>query len=142
MKALTICQPYASLIIGWPGMPEEERKPVENRTWHCHYRGPLLIHAGKSKKYLDTWDGPVPEEMLFGVILGQVRMVGCRTPLRLDYPLRMSIHVEGPFCFVLRDPQRFDLPIPFRGQKGMFDVPADAMKGMLAGVMTGAVQRD
>ena len=49
MKALTICQPYALLIV--TGI-----KRVENRTWPTRYRGPLLIHAGKSKAWLDEVD--------------------------------------------------------------------------------------
>ena len=39
MKALTIWQPWASLVaIG--------AKSCETRGWPTHYRGPLLIHAG------------------------------------------------------------------------------------------------
>lgn len=41
MKALTIKQPFASLIA-------EGYKEYEFRTWKTKYRGPLLIHAGKS----------------------------------------------------------------------------------------------
>ena len=39
MKAITIKQPWAWAII-FAG------KDIENRTWHTHDRGPLLIHAG------------------------------------------------------------------------------------------------
>ena len=40
MKALTILQPWASLIqIG--------AKRIETRSWTSTYRGPLAIHAGK-----------------------------------------------------------------------------------------------
>jgi activating signal cointegrator 1 len=40
MKALTLTQPYASLIaIG--------AKKIETRSWSTAYRGPLAIHAGK-----------------------------------------------------------------------------------------------
>ena len=46
MKALTVCQPYASLIVGWPGIAIEDIKQIENRNWKTSYRGPLLIHAG------------------------------------------------------------------------------------------------
>lgn len=42
MKALTICQPHASLVgIGV--------KPVETRSWSTKYRGPLAIHAGTKR---------------------------------------------------------------------------------------------
>lgn len=41
MKALTLWQPYASLIaIG--------DKKIETRSWHTKYRGPLAIHAAKA----------------------------------------------------------------------------------------------
>jgi len=46
MKALTISQPYASLIASG-------EKWVENRSWPTGYRGPLAIHAGKGTQYLD-----------------------------------------------------------------------------------------
>ena len=29
MKALTVCQPYASLIVGWPGIDPDDVKRVE-----------------------------------------------------------------------------------------------------------------
>lgn len=40
MKAITIWQPYASLI-------PKGLKGYETRGFRTHYRGPLLIHAGK-----------------------------------------------------------------------------------------------
>jgi hypothetical protein len=40
MKALTLTQPYATLVaIG--------AKRIETRSWSTRYRGPLAIHAGK-----------------------------------------------------------------------------------------------
>lgn len=41
MKALTIKEPWASLII-------EEYKKYEFRSWKTKYRGKILIHAGLS----------------------------------------------------------------------------------------------
>lgn len=49
MKAITIRQPWASLIaLG--------EKKIETRSWQTKYRGPILIHAGKSvdKKAMKT----------------------------------------------------------------------------------------
>jgi hypothetical protein len=45
-KALTVIQPWASAI-AFAG------KDVENRTWRTHYRGPLAIHAGLDKRYVE-----------------------------------------------------------------------------------------
>lgn len=49
MKALTIKQPYASLIIS--GV-----KKVENRTWNTKFRGWIIIHAAQSTMPLDATD--------------------------------------------------------------------------------------
>jgi hypothetical protein len=40
MRALTLTQPYATLIA-------IEEKHIETRSWHTSYRGPLAIHAAK-----------------------------------------------------------------------------------------------
>ena len=45
MKALTIKEPYATLI-------RNGVKTIETRSWKTNYRGPLYIHAGVSKEYL------------------------------------------------------------------------------------------
>jgi hypothetical protein len=76
MKALTICQPYAHLIC----LPDDDAraKRVENRTWSTDYRGPLLVHAGKSRKFLsgDNYGIPI-ESMDFGAIIGVCQLAEC-----------------------------------------------------------------
>ena len=134
MKALTICQPYASLIVGWPeledvvaGNPADFIKRMENRPCRWSYRGPLLIHAGKSKGWLKTWDGMVPPNMPFGAILGSVDVVGCysvqeiqRAPAKSTIGwLKDYLHASGPYCLVLRHPRRLLTPIPYSGQQGL-----------------------
>ena len=54
MKALTVSQPYASMI-----GPE---KWVENRRWYTPYRGRLAIHAGKGTQYLTRWQRGMSDE--------------------------------------------------------------------------------
>ena len=52
MKAITLYQPHASLVA-------LRAKKIETRGWKTSYRGPLAIHAGVSKKYLDLgWKEP------------------------------------------------------------------------------------
>jgi hypothetical protein len=135
MKAITICQPYASLIVGWDGVNAADVKRVENRTWPTRYRGPLLIHAGVSEKWLPTWDGPRPpaDQMPMGKIVGIVQLVDCQSiasirsaPARSPIAwLKSHVHATGPWCFVLRRPRRLLTPIAFRGQQGIFEVPDD-----------------
>ena len=52
MKALTVKQPYASLICC--GL-----KNVENRSWTTKYRGTILIHAG-TQSGADLFDKDLP----------------------------------------------------------------------------------
>ncbi|NLC48509.1 MAG: ASCH domain-containing protein [Tenericutes bacterium] len=51
MKALTIKEPWASLII-------EGHKKYEFRSWKTNYRGKIYIHAGQTieKEYLKKFD--------------------------------------------------------------------------------------
>lgn len=123
MKALTICQPYAHLVL-------TGEKPVENRTWRSSYVGPLLIHAGKSRSWLSDGDED-RYPLVFGAIVGRVLMVDCVRPdryLRGNPEFADSGHVNGPWCFVLAQPVRFATPIPWRGQQGFFDVPDTALR--------------
>ena len=62
MKAITIKQPFASLIAA--GLKE-----YEFRTWKTNYRGELLIHAGKSidskaMKKFEKYDLEYPLDVL------------------------------------------------------------------------------
>jgi hypothetical protein len=45
MKALTVKQPWASLIV-------EGIKNIENRTWKTNFRGRILIHAATQSEYV------------------------------------------------------------------------------------------
>ena len=72
MKALTIKQPWATLII-------QGDKRFEFRSWQTKYRGELLIHAGKGidKPAMKRLSKYLPEELPYGKILGKVRLVDC-----------------------------------------------------------------
>jgi len=45
MKAITIMQPWASLVACGA-------KQIETRSWATKYRGPIAIHAGLNTKFL------------------------------------------------------------------------------------------
>lgn len=144
MKAISIQQPYAHLIM----LPDDDAraKRIENRTWHCGYVGPLLIHAGKGRKFLtlsrdkqrdECYDLPL-SEMAFGAIVGICQMRGCvkihfeanrivtEDWARRRWPwIDQHEHAEGPFGFVLAECRRFETPIPYKGCLGIFDVPQE-----------------
>ena len=125
MKALSIQQPWAWAIL-------DGRKRVENRTWLTHHRGPLLIHAGNSRKWYRALRGktlpdgsPLPPEdyLHFGAILGVVQLRECVELAEPEgAPLRADPFASGPVCWVLAEPRRFPSPIPFKGQVTLFEV--------------------
>lgn len=115
VKALTICQPYAEMIV-------RGEKVIENRTWPTRYRGPLLIHAGKSRSWLDDDDEQLYPGMVFGAIVGRCQLVDCLRLEALPFSLQ-SCHANGPWCWVLEDIERFDVPIPCSGSQGLWDFP-------------------
>ena len=133
MKALTIRQPYAELI-----MLGEKR--VENRSRVILPQGPFLIHAGLTSdvdgiekyQHIDATD--------YGAIVGRADVVACYsietingTDIQLGRRgkhnwLRSHDHVVGPWCFVLDNVVRFEWPIPYRGMPGVFVVPESALE--------------
>lgn len=129
LPALTICQPYPELIMLPDGHPNAKR--VENRAWRMDYRGPLVIHAGKSTAWLKGYSGWLPNEpMPFGALVGVVDVVACfdyisivesRVPAGFSW-LRTHDHASGPWCIVLANPRRLAKPIPYKGAQRIFRV--------------------
>lgn len=111
MKALTVFQPYAWLIV-------KGIKPIENRTWSTRHRGPLLIHAGA--KWLDGWQAraarfgiEVPDDLPLRGIIGIVDVTGVVKQSNSPW-------FDGPYGWQLANPR--ELPhVPLRGSQGLFD---------------------
>lgn len=122
MKALTICQPYAELIM-------RRLKRVENRTWPTKYRGPMYIHAGKSRHWLEAEDLRCYPNMPFGAVVGIADVIDCLPLLRIEqgefdqkYPwLRAHEHANGPWCWILDNVVPIG-PWPYRGAQGLFEI--------------------
>lgn len=96
MKALSVKQPWASLIVEpYPNNIGFGIKPIENRTWPCpkQYIGQrVLIHASKipinfkfdikgqasvSEIQIASMLNHCEENSLYGVIIGSVQIVDC-----------------------------------------------------------------
>ncbi len=125
MKALTISQPYASLIA-------DGEKWVENRTWETNYRGPLAIHAGKGTQYLTRAE---LAEYPNGCIVAVANLFACMPrPSMISMSRHQKIqasdltlgkvldheHCEGPWCWILRDVRKLREPIPCKGSQGIW----------------------
>lgn len=129
MKAITISQPWASLIASG-------EKWVENRTWATNYRGLLAIHAGKGTQCLGRDElASYPT----GCIVSVARLTACvkiedvRSGTTLfGFPggcgktyaaIGEHQYSQGPFCWVLEDVVKLDVPIPCVGKQGLWDSP-------------------
>jgi hypothetical protein len=133
MNALSVMEPWASLII-------KAGKDVENRTWYCGYRGPLVICA--SKRVDPGWNQEdwefeldcefaglnLPQKMKDfvkpGYALGIVNVIGCdkkETGNKWECSDQYHIH--------LTDAKPFMNPFPVSGRLGIFqiNVPPDVM---------------
>lgn len=125
MKAITIKQPWASLIV-------HGIKDIENRTWRINFRGRVLIHvAGKSDKepYMIFNDAQAEavDDCIMDVlrsysqtfsIIGSVEIVDCVQ----NHP---SIWTEkGVYNWVLANPIIFAEPIEnVKGKLSFWDYP-------------------
>ena len=127
MKALSIIQPWASLIA--VGI-----KDIENRTWRTNYRGEFLIHAS-AKRLPAGWTALTSEQyaaatrlvnpygkendvkqLPVSAIIGKARLVDCV----LNHP---SVGAEkGVWNWVLADVQLFSTPIlNVKGRLGFWE---------------------
>lgn len=125
MKALTVSQPYASMIA-------DGNKFVENRVWETHYRGPLAIHAGKGSSYM-TAKQIRESDYPFGCVIATCSLDAC---IYLDWPDERIVkalpawcsydeflhhaHTEGPWCWLLSNVVKIDW-VPFKGAQGLWN---------------------
>lgn len=144
MKALTICQPYAHLIV-------IGEKRVENREWPTRHRGRIAIHAGKSRSWLTPGNVELHagrgDPMVFGAVVGTAELVDC---LHIDaieagdcaaYPwLPEHPHASGTWCWILDRVERIN-PIPCSGAQGLWNFddarlppPASPISGTAASI--------
>lgn len=128
MKALSIAQP-------WPWVILHCGKLLENRPWRTHYRGPLLVHAGKSKAWyadaVEVWADAPPElpalpplpawaDLAKGAIVGVVDLIDC---VHADDYRGDSLWAGDEWLWVLANPRALAAPVPFRGALSLFEVP-------------------
>ncbi len=125
MKAITVKQPWASLIA-------HGIKDIENRSWSTKFRGRVLIHAAakgekrswgslsdiQSSKLLQS--GSSLNKTSFsnlptGSIIGSIEIVDCV----MNHP---SVWAEkGVYNWVLANPKLFPEPIPAKGKLSFWE---------------------
>lgn len=120
MKALSIIEPYASLIL-------EGQKHIETRSWRTNYRGTILIHASATaipKEYRPLISEV--SQVRRGQILCKADLVDC-IEMTEDYLLSVStreralgFYSVGRFAWVLENVQPVD-PVKVRGHLGLWE---------------------
>ena len=125
MKALTVCNPYPEMIL-------DLTKRVENRTWPTKHRGWVLLHAGKSREWMEEGDFARYPNLAWGAIVGRMEVVGCaslfaiRKGLLDPHPRLFWVsgheHVHGPWCWIIDRVQRLRTPVLCSGARGLWDV--------------------
>jgi len=129
VMALSVAQPWAWMII-------HGGKRVENRRWATTYSGRLIIHASKSRFYLDEAEMaelrkfapslPTIDKLDFGAFIGHVNLVGCFN--KHDGQAIDPRFAQGPFCWALTDPKPLPEPIVGRGQLYLFEPPDQVLR--------------
>lgn len=133
MKALTIKQPWATLIM-------QGNKRFEFRGWQTKYRGDLLIHAGKGidKEAMKRLAKYIPKNLPTGKILGKVKLVDC---VKMSQKFKESLLKENKDIYTdssfkenygwqLEDVEAFREPIEAKGKLSLweYEMPEEVME--------------
>ncbi len=140
MKALTLWQPWATLVV-------HGYKTIETRSWSTNYRGPIAIHAAQ------RWDQELKELCLsepfrsclkeinpyrpfnlrLGGIIGTVGLYhildtgwvfGDKEKIFVDHTKYDEVfgdYSEGRFAWLLTNPIQFEKMIPERGYQRLWN---------------------
>lgn len=122
MKAITIKEPWASLIING-------YKKYEFRSWKTNYRGKLLIHAGLNtdKDILHNFD-KYDLEYHNGYIIGEATISDC---ILVNKNFNNKLYEEnndvygknyvGLYAWKIENVIKYDNPVPYKGKLGLWN---------------------
>ena len=128
MKCLSICQPFAELII-------QNKKTIELRKWNTSFRGEFLVHAPIKIRKEVYEKLKIKEKLTTGAIIGKVEIYGVKKyeslkEIKIDKKKHFALNTsqEKIYGFILKNAKPFRIPIPWKGQLGFFDVDVPKMK--------------
>ncbi len=138
MKIISLWEPWASFVA-------RGYKKWETRHWPTSYRGPLAIHAAKTKEAIDeaglklveagikkSMFDPDPFPMgdgdwPFGCIVAVCTLADCKWTNDVKPSVQekaLGNYTHGRFAWILEDVRRVK-PLPHRGMQGMVNLPKE-----------------
>lgn len=145
MKALSIKQPWASLIV-------HGIKDIENRTWKTNFRGRIYVHTSISPAFTGSYTDNLPDGFWTGLteeqrrtyllsfqhrgfIIGEIDIIDCvinhesiwaeKTPM----PPHDDIgRLPAIYNWVLANPVLYEKPMPCKGKLSFWEPDAQTLE--------------
>ena len=125
MKCLSVCQPFADLII-------QGKKTIELRKWNTKFRGEFLVHAPQKIRLDDCRRLKIKDSLTTGAIIGKVELVSVKkyeneSELKLDSKKHLALNnkSDSKYGFILQNPKQLKVPIPCKGKLNFFEIEAN-----------------
>ena len=125
MKCLSVCQPFADLII-------QGKKTIELRKWNTKFRGEFLVHAPQKIRLDDCRRLKIKDSLTTGAIIGKAELVSVKkyeneSELKLDSKKHLALNnkSDSKYGFILQNPKQLKVPIPCKGKLNFFEVEAN-----------------
>jgi hypothetical protein len=137
MKALTLRQPWATLLAGG-------EKKIETRSWTTQHRGRVAIHASKAWEqadydlsYLHVFARSLmrlgfddPKGLPTGMIIGSGLLMDVKPTREVRGDVTMQEYSFGNYetgrwAWLFVDLVMFKVPVPCRGMQGLWTVPPE-----------------
>jgi len=121
LKCLSVSQPFADLIISG-------KKTIELRNWSTKFRGEFLIHSPLKIRTKDSKRLKINKKLVTGAIIGKAQLYDVKKYDSLkEIKLDQKFHFASKkfqtktFGFMLKNAKPLRIPIPWKGQLGIFD---------------------
>ena len=125
MKCLSVCQPFADLII-------QGKKTIELRKWNTKFRGEFLVHAPQKIRLDDCRRLKIKDSLTTGAIIGKAELVSVKkyeneSELKLDSKKHLALtnKSDSKYGFILQNPKQLKVQIPSKCKLNFFEIEAN-----------------
>jgi predicted transcriptional regulator len=128
MKCLSVCQPFAELIV-------QGKKTIELRKWNTKFRGEFLVHAPQKIRLDDCKRLKIKSNLTVGAIIGKVELIDVKeyenaVQIKIDSKKHLASNdgSGSKYGFILQNPKQLRIPIPCNGQLNFFEFRPELTK--------------